>query len=307
MLQTNISPFGTLITAMVTPFTNEGHLDVDSAQNLARYLVENGSNGIVVTGTTGEISTLRDEEHTELYQAVIEAVGDRATIIAGTCTNDTHHSIGLTQRSQECGVDAILAVTPYYNKPPQSGLIEHFRAVASSVDLPIMLYDIPGRTGIPLQTETILTLAEIPNIRALKDAKGDLLATTRVLAESDLLVYSGDDGLTLPLMSVGAVGCVSVSSHIAPRAYRTMIDHALQGDFVQARQLHYKLDPVQRAVMSHLQGAVAAKQFLYRAGIIASPRVRLPLVEPNETEFAPLMRDYQLADPEIFSLPKRLQ
>ncbi|WBL18709.1 4-hydroxy-tetrahydrodipicolinate synthase [Citricoccus sp. NR2] len=285
--------FGTVVPAMVTPFNDEGQLDTDSAQKLAEHLVNEGADGIVVTGTTGEISTLTDDENVRMFSAVKEAVGDRATIIAGTGTNDTAHSIELSRRAEQAGADGLLLVTPYYNKPNQAGIRAHFETVASATDLPMMVYDIPGRSVMPIHSETIIALAQHPNVVALKDAKADYQSTTRVLAETDLLVYSGDDGLTLPLMAAGAVGVVSVTAHVATAGYRRLVDAMHAQDLSTARAVHFELDPIQRAVMSHVQGAVAAKTILHWQGILPNSVVRLPLTQATEAEQAVIRADLQ--------------
>lgn len=278
--------FGTMVPAMVTPFTDEGELDLDATQSLANHLVENGADGLVVTGTTGETSTLTDDENIKVFEVVVEAVGDRAKVLAGTGMNDTAHSAHLSKRAEAAGVDGLLLVTPYYNKPNQAGIQAHFEHIASSTDLPVMMYDIPGRSAMPIEPETIIALSKHQNIVALKDAKSDYQSTTLVLANTDLTVYSGDDGLTLPLMAAGAVGVVSVSGHVAPRTFRELVDAANAGDFATARQKHFELDPIQRAVMTHIQGAVAAKTVLQWQGIIPSSRVRLPLIAATDDEQA---------------------
>lgn len=283
--------FGTMIPAMVTPFTDDGELDIEAAQSLANYLVDHGADGLVITGTTGETSTLTDDENIRVFEAVVEAVGGRAKVIAGTGMNDTAHSAHLSQRAAASGVDGLLLVTPYYNKPNQAGIKAHFEHIASATDLPVMLYDIPGRSVMPIEPETIIALAEHPNIVALKDAKSDYQSTTLVLANTDLAVYSGDDGLTLPLMAAGAVGVVSVTGHIAPRTYRDLVDAANAGDFATARTKHFALDPIQRAIMTHVQGAVAAKTVLAWQGVIPSARVRLPLVAVTDEEAAIIKAD----------------
>lgn len=282
---------GTMIPAMVTPFTADGELDLDATQALANHLVDNGADGLVVTGTTGETSTLTDDENIKVFEAVVEAVGSRAKIIAGTGMNDTAHSAHLSQRAAAAGVDGLLLVTPYYNKPNQAGIKAHFEYIASATDLPVMLYDIPGRSVMPIEPQTIIGLAQHPNIVALKDAKSDYQSTTLVLANTDLDVYSGDDGLTLPLMAAGAVGVVSVTGHVAPRAYRELVDAANAGDFVTARAKHFELDPIQRAIMTHVQGAVAAKTVLAWQGVIPSARVRLPLIAVTDEEAAIIKAD----------------
>lgn len=283
--------FGTLLTAMVTPFTEDGEVDFDAAGKLAAKLVDDGCDGLVVTGTTGETSTLTDEENLGMFKAVLEAVGGRAKVIAGTGTNDTRHSVSLSRRAADLGVDGLLLVTPYYNKPSQAGVRAHFETVASATDLPVMLYDIPGRTGIAVETDTILRLAEHPNIAGLKDAKADFAAVTRVLAKTDLAVYSGDDGLTLPWMAAGALGVVSVTAHVATAQFRALVDAALAGDFATARRIHFELDPVIRGVMTRVQGAVATKQVLKWQGVLPNSVVRLPLVEPGDAELSLIRND----------------
>ncbi|MDN5813237.1 MAG: 4-hydroxy-tetrahydrodipicolinate synthase [Arthrobacter sp.] len=280
--------FGNLGTAMVTPFTPAGEVDYDQAAALATKLVDEGCDNLVVTGTTGETSTLTDEENVGMFRTVVEAVGDRAKIIAGSTTNDTAHSIQLSQAAAKVGVHGLLVTAPYYNKPSQAGVRAHVETLASCTDLPVMVYDIPGRTGISISTETLIRLAEHPNVVALKDAKADYQATTRVLASTDLDVYSGDDGLTLPLMAAGAQGVISVTAHVATAAYRRLVDALLAGDLATARALHFELDPIQRAVMSHIQGAVAAKTVLKWQGVLSNAIVRLPLVEPTDAEAAPI-------------------
>jgi 4-hydroxy-tetrahydrodipicolinate synthase len=277
-------PFGTVVPAMVTPFTHDGSLDLDSAQKLATHLVDEGADGLVITGTTGETSTLRDEENIAMFEAVVEAVGGRAKVIAGTGMNDTGHSVHLSELAAQAGVDGLLLVTPYYNKPNQAGIRAHFETIASSTDLPVMLYDIPGRSVMPIDPDTIIALAEHPNIVALKDAKGDFQSTTLVVANTDLDVYSGEDTLTLPLMALGAVGVVSVTAHVATRLYRRLVDAMAAGDLAAARALHFELDPYQRAVMTHIQGAVSAKLILHWQGILPSATVRLPLTPASEDE-----------------------
>ena len=287
----NDYPFGTMGTAMVTPFTAEGEVDYDQAAALASRLVDDGCDNLVVTGTTGETSTLTDAETLGMFRAVREAVGGRAKVIAGSTTNDTRHSIALTRAAAELGVDGILVTAPYYNKPSQAGVRAHVEAIASCTDLPVMVYDIPGRAGIEITAETLIRLADHPNVVALKDAKSDYQSTTRVLASTDLHVYSGDDGLTLPLMAAGAVGVISVTAHVATRQYRELVDAMHAGDLPRARRLHFELDPIQRAVMSHLQGAVTAKAILHWQGVLPNAAVRLPLVEATEAELAPVRAD----------------
>ncbi|GAB5080328.1 4-hydroxy-tetrahydrodipicolinate synthase [Arthrobacter sp. AD-310] len=280
----HIPALGTLLTAMVTPFTKDGAVDYEQAAALATKLVDDGCDGLVVTGTTGETSTLTDEENLGMFRAVKEAVGGRAAIIAGTGTNDTAHSVHLSRQAADLGVDGLLLVTPYYNKPSQAGVRAHFETIASAVDVPVMLYDIPGRSSIAIEPDTMIRLAQHPNIVAVKDAKADLVAATRVMAETDLLFYSGDDGLTLPWMALGAVGLVGVTTHVATRRFRELIDAVNANDLGTARKINFELQPVVRATMTRVQGAVAAKQILKWQGVLPNSIVRLPLVEPDEAE-----------------------
>jgi 4-hydroxy-tetrahydrodipicolinate synthase len=276
---------------MVTPFTEDGKVDYQQAAELAVKLVDDGCNGLVVTGTTGETSTLTDEENVGMFRAVKEAVGGRAAIIAGTGTNDTAHSVHLSKQAAEVGVDGLLLVTPYYNKPSQAGVRAHFETIASSTDVPVMLYDIPGRSSIQIAPDTMIRLAEHPNIVAVKDAKADFAAATRVMSQTDLLFYSGDDGLTLQWMAMGAVGLVGVTTHVATRRFRELIDAVNANDLGTARKINFELEPVIRATMTRVQGAVAAKQILKWQGVLPNSVVRLPLVEPDEAEIAIIRED----------------
>ena len=276
---------------MVTPFTEDGAVDFDATAHLANKLVEDGCDGLVVSGTTGETSTLEDSEKEDLFRVVAETVGGRAKVIAGTGTNHTSHSVEMARRALRAGADAQLVVTPYYNKPTQAGVVAHFEAVAAATDLPIMVYDIPGRAGIAISTDTLVQLANIPTVLALKDAKADFAAVTRVLANTTLDVYAGDDGLTLPWMVAGAVGVVSVSAHVATAQFRALVDAAAAGDFATARRIHFELDPVIRAVMTHIPGAVSAKEILKMQGVIPNATVRLPLVGPDAVEMETILTD----------------
>ncbi|GAA3316960.1 4-hydroxy-tetrahydrodipicolinate synthase [Arthrobacter ramosus] len=287
----NVPALGTLLTAMVTPFTKDGEVDYKQAAELAVKLVDDGCDGLVVTGTTGETSTLTDEENLGMFRAVKEAVGGRAAIIAGTGTNDTAHSVHLSQEAAKLGVDGLLIVTPYYNKPSQAGVRAHFEAIASATELPVMLYDIPGRSSIQITPETMIGLASHPNIVAVKDAKADFAAATRVMAETDLLFYSGDDGLTLQWMAMGAVGLIGVTTHVVTRRFRELIDAINSNDLGTARKINFELEPVIRATMTRVQGAVAAKQILKWQGVLPNSVVRLPLVEPDAAEIAIIRED----------------
>lgn len=285
--------FGTLLTAMITVFAQDGSVDLDGTAAVAERLVDDGCDGLVVCGTTGEYSTMTDQENLSVFRAVKDAVGSRVPLLAGTGSNDTEHSRFLSREAEKIGMDGLLIVTPYYNKPTQAGVEAHFRSLADSVDLPIMLYDIPGRAGIPIATETLVSLAQHPNIVAVKDAKADLFAATRVLAETDLLYYSGDDGLTLPWMSVGAAGLVGVTTHVATAEYRRLIDAVRAQDLATAQQLHLDLEPVVRATMTRAPGAVAAKTILMWQGKLPQNTVRLPHVPPTEAEAALIRADLE--------------
>src|SRR3954447_27080840 len=217
------APFGRVLTAMVTPMTRDGAVDYDAAQRLATHLVDRGNDGLVVSGTTGESPTTSDEEKERLLRAVVEAVGDRAHVVAGAGTNDTAHSVELARQAEKAGVHGLLVVTPYYSKPPQAGLVEHFSRVADATGLPVMLYDIPSRSGVPIATDTLLRLAGHDRIVAVKDAKGDLHETTKVLAQTDLAYYSGEDAINLPMFAIGAVGAVSVVAHVCASEYVAMV------------------------------------------------------------------------------------
>jgi 4-hydroxy-tetrahydrodipicolinate synthase len=284
-------PFGAVLTAMVTPFTPDGQVDLEAAGQLAIDLVELGNDGLVINGTTGESATTTEDEKNSVLRAVIEAVGDRAVIVAGVGSNDTAHTIGLARDAQRLGADGVLVVTPYYNKPPQAGLYAHFVAVADSTDLPMMVYDIPGRAGVPIMTETLLRLAEHPRIVANKDAKADPFAAQQVMSQCDLLYYSGDDALNLPLLAVGAVGVVSVTGHLVADRHRAMIQALDDGDLVRARQINTATVPVTTGVMTRTQGVIAVKAALDMLGRAGGGALRLPLVPADDDERERLRAD----------------
>jgi 4-hydroxy-tetrahydrodipicolinate synthase len=275
---------------MVTPMFPDGRVDLDGAQRLATHLVAHGHDGLIVSGTTGESPTTSDAEKDQLLRAVVEAVGDRSHIVAGVGSNNTAHSVDNAQAAAKAGANGVLVVTPYYNKPPQEGLLRHFTAVADASELPVIVYDIPGRSGIAIHTETLLRLAEHPRIKAVKDAKGDLFASSQVMARSDLQYYSGDDVLNLAHLTQGAVGIASVVGHVAGPQYAEMVAAVARGDLPRAIALHRQLIPAVNAVMNITQGAIMAKAALRELGVIASPAVRLPLVEATADQVA-LVRD----------------
>jgi 4-hydroxy-tetrahydrodipicolinate synthase len=280
------APFGRLLTAMVTPMTSEGAVDYAGAARLADYLVTQMRNdGLVISGTTGESPTTSDAEKDRLLRTVIEAVGDRATVVAGVGTNDTAHTCELARQAERAGADALLVVTPYYNKPPQNGLVAHFSKVADSTGLPVMLYDIPGRTGLPIATESLLQLAQHPRIVAVKDAKADFGAASVVMAATDLAFYSGDDMVNLPWLSLGAGGFVSVVAHVVGDRLHEMIDAYLAGDVATALRHHRELLPIYTGIMTRTQGVIAVKAALTLLGLPGgSVRAPLPDATPAEIE-----------------------
>ncbi|MDT0532456.1 4-hydroxy-tetrahydrodipicolinate synthase [Micromonospora sp. DSM 115977] len=291
-------PFGRVLTAMVTPFTADGSLDLDGAARLASYLVdEQGNDALVVNGTTGESPTTTEAEKEQLIRAVVEAVGDRAKVVAGVGTNDTRHTIELSTAAEKAGAHGLLVVTPYYNKPPQSGLLRHFTAVADATGLPVMLYDIPHRAGVPIDTETMVRLAEHARIVAVKDAKGDLTATSWVTSRTNLAFYSGEDALTLPALAVGGVGVVGTSTHFTGALTKQMIEAYDAGDTATALSLHRRLLPLFTGIF-RTQGVILVKAGLAAAGKPAGP-VRLPLVEATDDEIAQLRADSAAAGLEL--------
>ncbi|RLZ04198.1 4-hydroxy-tetrahydrodipicolinate synthase [Kocuria tytonicola] len=283
--------FGTLLTAMVTVFHEDGSVDLEATGHLAEELVDDGCDGLVVCGTTGEYSTMTDEENLSVFRAVKDAVGGRVPLLAGTGSNDTEHSRYLCLEAQKIGMDGLLVVTPYYNKPTQAGVEAHFRSLADSVDTPVMVYDIPGRSGIPIEPETMISLASHPNIVAVKDAKADFVSAARVMAETDLLFYSGDDALTLPWMALGAAGLVGVTTHVDTPRYRRRVDAVLDADLETARRINAELLPVVRATMMRVPGAVAAKTILHWQDRLPNNTVRLPHVAPTQTELEQIRAD----------------
>jgi 4-hydroxy-tetrahydrodipicolinate synthase len=286
--------FGQTLVALVTPMTADGEVDWADTEKLIDYVISNGADGVVVTGTTGETSTLTDAEKIKLVEVGKSVSGGRAKIITGGGSNETAHAMQLYKASEKAGADGIMIVTPYYNKPTQAGVLTHFRMVADSTDLPVILYDIPGRAGIAISQDTFHRASKHPNIVAVKDARGDLAQATRIMNETGLFYFSGDDSNLLPHLSIGAVGCISVTANIAPAAYRELIDAANRNDFHHALTVHNSLDPLQRAAMSHVPGTVAAKYILNGLGVISSPRVRLPLVGPEDAEAARIEADIDL-------------
>jgi len=286
-LASSSAPFGRVLTAMVTPFTSDGKLDLESARRVAGHLVDQGNDGLIVSGTTGESPTTSGDEDGELLAAVLDAVGDRATVVAGVGTNDTRHSIELAEQAARIGAHGLLLVTPYYSKPPQRGLVLHAQAVAEAGGgLPVMLYDIPGRTGTRIAESTYLDLCRIGEIVAVKDAVGDLERGAWMLANTRLALYSGDDALNLAWLSIGAVGMVSVVGHAAASRYAAMVSAVDAGDMETARRINRELVPAVRAMMTHTQGAMTAKIALNLLGVLDSTTSRPPLPPVDETDIA---------------------
>jgi 4-hydroxy-tetrahydrodipicolinate synthase len=263
---------------MVTPFTDDGALDLDAAAQLASYLVDQGHDGLVVAGTTGEAPTLTDREHADLVRTVVGAVGGRAAVVAGVGTSDTAHTLHLARGAADAGATGLLVVTPYYSKPPQAGILAHFRATADATDLPVMLYDIPGRTGTKIAGDTLRRAAEHPRVVAVKDASGALFEGAELIRDTDLAVYSGDDALNLPWLSLGAVGIVSVVSQLAVPLFADLVCAALAGDLSRARSVNASLLSLITVTMTRTQGAIMAKAGLVEQGVLAHGGVRAPLV-----------------------------
>jgi 4-hydroxy-tetrahydrodipicolinate synthase len=284
---------GTVLTAMVTPFHPDGSLDTATAKKVARHLVDTGCDGLVLSGTTGESPTTSDDEKRALLSAVLEAVGDRARVIAGAGTYDTAHSIHLAKAAAAEGAHGLLVVTPYYSRPSQAGLLAHFNAVADATDLPVLLYDIPPRSAVPIEFDTIRALASHPNIVGIKDAKGDLHGGGQIIAETGLVYYSGDDALNLPWLAMGAVGFISVWGHLAAGALREMLSAFNSGDVATARKINAALGPLSDA-QSRLGGVTLAKAGLRLQGIdVGEPR--LPQLPPTEDQAQELAVDMRAA------------
>jgi 4-hydroxy-tetrahydrodipicolinate synthase len=283
-------PFGRLITAMVTPFNKDGAIDWDGVAKLAQHLVDTGHDGIAVNGTTGEAPTTKSSEKLEIIKVVKSVVGEKITVLSGAGDNETSYTVEQAKRSQDAGADGLLVVTPYYNKPPQAGIEAHFKAVAAATDLPIMMYDIPGRTGVEIESDTIVKLFEtVENIVALKDAKGNIAATSWVIKRCDVPVYSGDDILNLPFLSVGAVGFVSVCGHTVGNQLKAMLDAWFAGNSARALEIHQELLPVFTGTF-RTQGAILTKAAMSLMGLPGGT-TRLPLVDATDAQIAQLRID----------------
>jgi 4-hydroxy-tetrahydrodipicolinate synthase len=283
-------PFGRLITAMVTPFDKDGAIDWDGVAKLAQHLVDTGHDGIAVNGTTGEAPTTKSSEKLEIIKVVKSVVGDKIVVLSGAGDNETSYTVEQAKRSQDAGADGLLVVTPYYNKPPQAGIEAHFRAVAAATDLPIMMYDIPGRTGVEIESDTIVKLFDtVENIVALKDAKGNIAATSWVIKRCGVPVYSGDDILNLPFLSVGAVGFVSVCGHTVGKQLKAMLEAWFSGNAPRALEMHQELLPVFTGTF-RTQGAILTKAAMSLMGLPGGT-TRLPLVDATEAQIAQLRVD----------------
>jgi 4-hydroxy-tetrahydrodipicolinate synthase len=284
------APFGRVLTAMVTAFHDDGSVDLDGTARVAEHLADHGHDGVVVSGTTGESPTTSTEEDGQVLRAVLEAVGDRLTVVAGVGTNNTAHSVELATQAERLGAHGVLLVTPYYSKPTPAGVAAHFEAVASASDLPVMLYDIPVRTGVTITGETYRRVAGHRRIVAVKDAVGDLARGVRIMAETGLAFYSGDDVLNLGWLTHGGCGVVSVVGHVAGDRYASMVAAVDRGDLDQALTIYRDLVPVVDAVMSTAQGAMTAKAAMQLLGVLPGRQVRLPLV-PADDELVAHLRE----------------
>ncbi|RNF39714.1 4-hydroxy-tetrahydrodipicolinate synthase [Planococcus salinus] len=280
--------FGQVITAMVTPFDANGEIDFQATRTLVEHLIENGSDGVVVAGTTGESPTLSAEEKVQLFEFVVETVHGRIPVIAGTGSNNTRASISLTRQAEQVGVDGIMLVTPYYNKPSQEGMFQHFQAIAQATRLPVMLYNIPGRSVVNMSPDTIVRLSEIDNIVSVKEASGDLDAAAEIIERTpdSFTVYSGDDSLTLPMLSIGGTGIVSVSAHIIGNEMQEMVSSFKQGDVAKAAAIHRKLLPTMKAVFA-APSPSPVKAALNLAGVQVGG-LRLPMLPLNDEEMTAL-------------------
>lgn len=284
---------GTVLTAMVTPFKPDGSLDTDAAARLATHLVDAGCDGLVLSGTTGESPTTTDDEKIVLLRTVLDAVGDRARIVTGVGTYDTAHSVHAARRAAAEGAHGLLAVTPYYSRPPQAGLVAHFTAIADATDLPVILYDIPPRSVIAIEWDTLRTLAEHPNIVAVKDAKADLHGGGQIIAETGLAYYSGDDSLNLPWLAMGAVGFVSVWGHLVASQLREMLSAFQSGDIATARKINVTLGPLSNA-QARLGGVTLSKAGLKLLGFeVGDPR--LPQIPASPAQLEALAADMRAA------------
>lgn len=280
----NMVQFGRVSTAMVTPFDKKGHIDFAKTTQLVNYLIENGTDSLVIAGTTGESPTLSKEEKLALFDHVVKTVKNRIPVVAGTGSNNTYASIELTKKAEQLGVDAIMLVAPYYNKPNQEGLYQHFKTIADATNLPVMVYNIPSRSVVNIQAETIIRLSQIPNIVAVKEASGDLNAVAHIVANTpdDFVLYSGDDSLTLPVLSVGGAGVISVASHVIGNEMKEMVNAFFAGETSKAAKLHQQLLPLMQGLFAAPSPAPVKTALQFKGLDVGS--VRLPLVGLTEQE-----------------------
>jgi 4-hydroxy-tetrahydrodipicolinate synthase len=279
-------PFGALLTAMVTPMTDDGAVDLDAAARLAVHLVDSGNDGLVLSGTTGEAPTTSDREKADLVRAVVEAVGDRAVVLTGAGSYDTRHAVEMARQAEAAGAHGVLALTPYYSRPSQDGAVAHLSAVADATDLPVLLYDVPARTGLRLSPDSLLRLAEHPRIVAIKDATGDPVTALRLIPETGLAWYSGDDGVLLPFLAVGAVGLVSMAGHLVGDELAHTIALAEGGEPERAREVFRSALPAIDVTCGTGNGALRSKLALHLLGLIPSAAMRLPQLPAGEAETA---------------------
>ena len=288
-----MSIFGRISTAMVTPFDAKGNIDFQKSSHLVEYLLKNGSDSLVISGTTGESPTLTFEEKAALFKHVVNVVGKRVPVIAGTGNYNTRDSIELTKKAEDIGVDAILLVAPYYNKPNQEGLYQHFKAIAESTSLPVMIYNIPGRSSVNIEPETIIRLSEVPNIKAVKEASGNLVQMTQIIANTpdDFVLYCGDDSLALPTLSIGGVGVVSVAAHIIGNEMQQMIQAFFSGNVTEAAKWHQKLLPIMKGLFAAPSPAPVKTALQLKGLNVGSVRLPLvPLTEKERNELAELLK-----------------
>ncbi|MEP6814725.1 MAG: 4-hydroxy-tetrahydrodipicolinate synthase [Marmoricola sp.] len=291
-----LAPFGRVLSAMVTPIAADGSIDLDGAQAVATHLADHGHDGLVISGTTGESPTTSVAEDGDLLRAVVEAVGTRISVVAGVGTNSTAHSLELTEQAAKLGAAGVMVVTPYYSKPSQGGVLAHFRAVAEATDLPVMLYDVPGRTGLRIGWDTYVAAAAIDNVVAVKEAVGDFAQGVRLIRDLDLAVYSGDDVANLAWLTHGGAGVISVVGHVAGDQHKAMVEAVDAGDLAQAQATYHSLLPAIDGIMGvGNYGATTAKAALQLAGVLDNRRVRLPLLELDEAELAALRTSLESA------------
>ncbi|MDP3013783.1 MAG: 4-hydroxy-tetrahydrodipicolinate synthase [Candidatus Subteraquimicrobiales bacterium] len=285
-----MTDFGEVLTAMVTPFKNDSSVDYDKAQELADYLINNGSDGLVISGTTGESPTLTSEEKLNLFKVVKEAVGNKASVIGGTGNYSTKESVELTRKAEKTGIDGCMLVGPYYNKPPQEGLFKHFKTIAESTSLPVIVYNVPSRTACNIEAETTIKLSVIENIVAVKEASGNLEQIGKISKETadDFLIYSGDDSMTLPILALGGTGAISVASHVVGKEIKEMITEYKKGNLTKAKDIHLKLMPLFKALFM-TTNPIMVKAAVRLKGIDVGA-LRLPLIEATDDQIAKLKK-----------------